>query len=280
VTFMGTDDNGLPTEALRAEDGRYHIIGSLNVAPPSVPKKILSLCTPLASALQKTCTILISPIPRCINGKCCKNEGHIDNFNEPDIDEEIAVGLEGLKRLLQNWAVENNLTFELIDPTLLNDACDLGLKTRVTCSGLPLWSSHDPVHLTPEGYRDLALAITDNMMAYSDGDTGSGCGSGGDSHKRLLPESVVTMPLAPPIKRCKGTTTTRVTGWLLGRMERGDRLEHGGGMRGGRRGSQGSAMSGSSAGWRPGQPGSRWWRRGGQRGGPGGYSRGGKRSCY
>jgi hypothetical protein len=149
VTFMRTNDNGLPTEALRAEDGRYHIIGSLNVAPPSVIKKILSLCSPIASALQKTCIILISPIPRYINAKCCSNEGHVDNFSEPDIDEEIAVGLEGLKRILRNWAVENNLTFKLIDPTMLNDACDLGIKTRVTCSGQPLWSGYDPVHLTP-----------------------------------------------------------------------------------------------------------------------------------
>jgi hypothetical protein len=33
--FMGTDSAGLPTEAVRAEDGRYHVIGCLTVAPIS-----------------------------------------------------------------------------------------------------------------------------------------------------------------------------------------------------------------------------------------------------
>ncbi len=37
--FMGTDPSGLPTEALRAEDGSYHIVASLAIAPASVTKK-------------------------------------------------------------------------------------------------------------------------------------------------------------------------------------------------------------------------------------------------
>jgi hypothetical protein len=51
VAFMGTDDGVLPTEAFRAEDGRYHVIGSLTTAPPSVIKKNLALCTPMGEAL-------------------------------------------------------------------------------------------------------------------------------------------------------------------------------------------------------------------------------------
>ncbi len=78
-------------------------------------------------------------MPRYLHSKCCKYDGHIENFSDPVTEEEIAMGLEGLKRLLRNWAVENKLRFELIDPTMLNDACDLGLKTQVMCTGLPLW---------------------------------------------------------------------------------------------------------------------------------------------
>ncbi len=33
VAFMGTDEDGLPSEAIRAEEGRYHVVGSLTVAP-------------------------------------------------------------------------------------------------------------------------------------------------------------------------------------------------------------------------------------------------------
>jgi hypothetical protein len=49
--FMETDQTGLPTEALRAEDGSYHIVGSLAVDPASVTKKILAGCSALAKVL-------------------------------------------------------------------------------------------------------------------------------------------------------------------------------------------------------------------------------------
>jgi hypothetical protein len=39
VVFMGTDNDGLPTEAFRAEDGSYHVAGSLTIAPPPLFQK-------------------------------------------------------------------------------------------------------------------------------------------------------------------------------------------------------------------------------------------------
>jgi hypothetical protein len=128
--------------------GRYHIIDWLT-SPLSVIKKILSSCSLLAGGLRKPGTVQV---------RLQQKEGHIENSNDLELGEEISVGLEGLKRLVHNWAVENNLTYDLVDPTMLSYACDLGLKTRVTC--MP---DSDPVHLTPDGYRDLALIITDSI---------------------------------------------------------------------------------------------------------------------
>ncbi len=51
------------------------------------------------------------------------------------------MGLESIKRLIRNWAVELMLDFKLIDPTMLNDACDLRIKTRVTNSGSCPWEA-------------------------------------------------------------------------------------------------------------------------------------------
>ncbi len=39
LAFMGTDMDGLPTPAIRSGDGKYHILGSLTTAPPTVLKK-------------------------------------------------------------------------------------------------------------------------------------------------------------------------------------------------------------------------------------------------
>jgi lysophospholipase L1-like esterase len=66
---------------------------------------------------------------------------------------------------------------------MLNNSCDLGLKTRVTSSGQPPWGDSDPVHLTPDGYRDLAIIITDGIQAARSGDTGRVSGSSNGSQK-------------------------------------------------------------------------------------------------
>jgi hypothetical protein len=55
---------------------------------------------------------------------------HFENFEDPDLDEEIVTGLEGIKRQLQNWGAENDLLFNNIDPTLLSDSCDFPSKRR------------------------------------------------------------------------------------------------------------------------------------------------------
>ncbi len=49
VVFMETDNDGLPTEARRAEDGSYHVVGSLTIAPHVTNQKssgrVLKDCT-------------------------------------------------------------------------------------------------------------------------------------------------------------------------------------------------------------------------------------------
>ncbi len=65
-SFMGTDEEGLPTPATAGEGGTYHIPGSLVTSPGPAIKKILVNCHRLgklcASCHQVT---LVAPIPRC-----------------------------------------------------------------------------------------------------------------------------------------------------------------------------------------------------------------------
>jgi hypothetical protein len=119
----------------------------------------------LAHALKETGTVLVSPIPRYVFRKCCDNLDHIDNFEDPELDEEMVLGLEGVKKITQNWAIEHDLCFEIIDPTLLADSCDLGLRERTTSSGQQPWRQDDPVHLTTDGYKDIAQAIMDSVVS-------------------------------------------------------------------------------------------------------------------
>ncbi len=243
--FMGSDTYGLPTEAVRAEDGRYHIIGSLSVAPISCAKKALLTCSPLAEALRDTGVVLLSPVPRYIHTKCCDDPSHIENFDDQDLDGEIVEGLEGFKRVLQNWGTDNELMFTVIDPTMLTDTCDLPIKSRVTEDGQPLWSPRDPVHLTGAAYRDLATLIRDTTQAIDPADSASASGSNAGLPRKRRADSVVTMPPASARKRPRGATRIKVAGWLLGRTEDSTKAGRGHGHGAGWRGS-GAVGSGSN----------------------------------
>jgi hypothetical protein len=272
VVFMGTDGDGLPTEARRAEDGSYHVVGSLTIAPPSLIKKVLAGCSKIALALKETGTVLVSPIPRYVFSKCCNNPEHIENFEDSELDEEIVLGLEGVKKIMQNWAIEHDLCFDIIDPTMLVDPCDLGLRERTTSSGQRLWRQDDPVHLTTDGYRDIAHAIMESVVSGPAVVSASTTGSTAGSQKRKRAESVVTKPQQTPAK--KTATAPRTAGWLLGRLEnnanqrcRGFVSGHGGWTRGrgGRAGGPGNydraGRRGGNSGWHGGRPGG-WHRRG------------------
>ncbi len=256
VVFMGTDNDGLPTEARRAEDSSYHVFGSLTIAPPSLTKKVLAGCSKIAHALKETGTVLVSPIPRYVFRKCCDNSEHIENFEDPELDEEMVLGLEGVLKILQNWAIEHDLCFEIIDPTLLADPCDLGLRERTTSAGHRLWRQDDPVHLTADGYKDIAQAIQDCVVSGPSVESASTVDSAGTSHKRRRAESVVTKPMLPVAKRA--ATAMRTAGWLLGRLEnhpiqRGRGLSAGaGGLGRGRGGRAGRSFGGDRAGRRGG----------------------------
>jgi hypothetical protein len=271
VVFMGTDGDGLPTEARRAKDGSYHVVGSLTIAPPSLIKKVLAGCSKIAPSLKETGTVLVSPIPRYVFRKCCDNPEHIDYFEDPELDEEMVLGLEGVKKIMQNWAIEHDLCFEIIDPTMLADPCDLGLRERTTSSGQRLWRQDDPVHLRTDGYKDIAHAIMESVVSGPAVDSASTTGSIACSQKRKRAESVVTKPQQPPAKRA--ANAPRTAGWLLGRLEnnanqRGRGFVSGfGGRTGGRGGRAGRTVSydragrrGGFSGWHGGRHGC-WHRR-------------------
>jgi hypothetical protein len=55
--------------------------------------------------------------------------------------------------------MEHNLNNRIIDATELAEPVEPILGNRMTRSGIPLWASHDLVHLRPEAYPELADAL-------------------------------------------------------------------------------------------------------------------------
>ena len=62
------------------EDGRFHVVGELVLADWQAFKKIFATALPLLRAGGKNKNLILSPLPRYINSKCCTVSSHITNY--------------------------------------------------------------------------------------------------------------------------------------------------------------------------------------------------------
>ena len=104
--FLGTDELGLPLRAVRdSSDGRYHVLGPLQVAPRTVFQKILDDARPVLDAAGEARIILVAPFPRYISGKCCADPSHITNFGADGYRYEF----EGLRDRVESVLAESGV---------------------------------------------------------------------------------------------------------------------------------------------------------------------------
>jgi hypothetical protein len=159
--YMGTDSDGLPTPSHREGDGSYHILGSLTTAPPTNLKKALEACSPIIGPIGTSSVLLAVPIPRYVVGKCCADPNHNENFEKADFEDDLLDAQEQHRRILSAWGAAGGLNFDIIDPSAIVHPMEPLLRRRLTSGDAPLWCQGDPVHLSPEAYRDLAGALTE-----------------------------------------------------------------------------------------------------------------------
>jgi hypothetical protein len=161
TAYMGTDGDGLPTPSFREGDGSYHILGSLTTAPPTNLRKALEACGPIIDPIGTASELLVVPIPRYVVGKCCADPKHIENFEKADFEDDLLEAQDQHRRILTTWGAACGLNFNIIDPSAIVHPMEPLLRRRLTSGGASLWCHGDPVHLSPEAYRDLAGAITE-----------------------------------------------------------------------------------------------------------------------
>ncbi len=70
--------------------------------------------------------------------RCCGDTNHVENYDIEDFESEDLDGVESYKRLLENWAIEHNLNYRVLDARELADLVEPVLKNRTTTSGIPL----------------------------------------------------------------------------------------------------------------------------------------------
>ena len=78
--YFSSSDSGELSLPKRGEDGRYHVLGELAYAEWAVLKKIFNTSSPLLRAAGSCMKLILSPLPRYVQGKCCEDKQHITNY--------------------------------------------------------------------------------------------------------------------------------------------------------------------------------------------------------
>jgi hypothetical protein len=160
TAFLGTDEDGLPIPAEKSdEDGRYHLHGDLQLAPPSAFKNTIKLVDIIISNTGEAKIVLTVPLPRYVLTACCDDTSHVSNRLDPDFLRELS----GSEKFLSEAAAAGKRTAEarILNVLEFFGPLESNPQELTTVDGTSIWAG-DGVHLTSNAARVAAR----KMMAY------------------------------------------------------------------------------------------------------------------
>ena len=203
--FMGSDEDGLPTEPERDGEGKWHITGSLVAAPKPRLKKLLQQLWPLREACGNAILVCGLPLGRYITAKCCMVESHLENRGDEDFGQILSTAIASCRGCLET-AFPGCVVFNPVDS--FADA-DGDMVNLISSAGISIWLEDDPVHLTNTAYGDIAASLI-KLVSKTAADPSA------DQLRRPRLESVVTRPR-------EVTVASTTPGWILGEAQQGGR---------------------------------------------------------
>jgi hypothetical protein len=188
--YLGTDEDGLPIPAEKSdEDGRYHLLGDLQLAPPSAFKNCMKNMEKMLAFVGGAKVVFTIPLPRYVLSGCCKNAEHVSNRLSGELAAEFA-GAE--KCLLEAAALGERTGLARIVNLLGFFGSGESLpQDLTTVDGTSIWAG-DGVHLTSNASRVAARKLMEDLAGGGE--------EGEPSTKRARLESVVPSP-APAKKK-------------------------------------------------------------------------------
>jgi hypothetical protein len=160
--FSCLDDGSKSLPTRDQTDNKYHIPGRMAVADHGVIKNLINMSVPLLRGAGDCEKVVVTPLPRYLK-KCCNNKEHLLNRKEPVFKQMLEDSLAEVKKSTQELIHGKKIrSFCVLSPLeLLSDRNEDKEDIR-------FWDT-DPVHLTPEGYNELAAAIDAAAMTGGSG---------------------------------------------------------------------------------------------------------------
>ena len=181
--FMGSGEDGLPTELERGGDGKWHITGSLVAAPKTRLKKLLLQLSPLREACGDATLVCSLPLGCYITRKCCRGETHLENREDEDFSQILSTAILSCRGCLET-AFPGCVVFNPVDSFADSDG---DMVSLISSAGISICLEDDPVHLTNAAYGYIAASLVKLV-------TKTATDPAADHLRRPRLESVVTRP--------------------------------------------------------------------------------------
>jgi hypothetical protein len=174
----------LPIPAEKSDkDGRYHLFGDLQLAPPSAFKNCLKQMEKMLAFVGGAKVVFVIPLPRYVLSGCCIDTEHVLNR------------LSAEKCLLEVAAMgERTGRARLINLLSFFGSCEFPPQDLTTVDGTSIWAGGG-VHLTSNASRVAARKLMADLVRGGE--------EGEPANNRTRLESVVPAPAPAKKKRSR-----------------------------------------------------------------------------
>ncbi len=140
------------------EDGRYHLYGDLQLAPPSAFKNTLKNMEKMLAYVGNAKVVFVIPLPRYVLSGCCADTEHVSN--------RLSGELAGAEKCLRDAADMGEKTGKarLLNILSFFGSCESLPQDLTTVDGASIWAE-DGVHLTSNACRVAARKLMADLAA-------------------------------------------------------------------------------------------------------------------
>jgi hypothetical protein len=143
--FVARDWDGSRRPLRRMEDGRYHVIGEIQVDVKEVQRDNFNEIKPLLDLAGKRNAIMVAPMPRYLLNSCCDDRRHTINRGNSNFKANMMSALAEAKQNIKDFLFHSGKrNFKVLDPNMIINSM----------LGEEVWGP-DPVHPLPRVYAKL-----------------------------------------------------------------------------------------------------------------------------
>jgi hypothetical protein len=159
--YLACDAAGNRSLPVKSSDGKYHVPGRLVTADREEIRRLFTEALPLLRGGGDASKFLLTPLVRYLGNACCGDITHVINASDNLFASGLADKLGEVKEWMGGLAFTRRLrNYAVICPNELLKQEDV--STSAARFG-EYWAS-DPVHMSKEGYHDLAKKLLERML--------------------------------------------------------------------------------------------------------------------